>query len=206
MRSAVRIVFASAFFLSTAGLLSAPAVAGDPSAYAALIATHAAENGISAELASAVVRHESDFNPHVTGHAGEIGLMQIKLSTARALGYSGSRAGLYDPETNIKWGMIYLGQAQQLAGGSECGTLSRYNAGLYSRRTVRSYCRGVMSGTVADVALPHHKKLRVEVADATPVVHHHRHKGKEQLAEASAGETGAVPGFLRALLGGGAND
>ena len=199
MRSAVRIVFASAFFLSTAGLLSAPAFAGDPSAYAALIATHAAENGISAELASAVVRHESNFNPHVTGRAGEIGLMQIKLSTARALGYSGSRQGLYDPATNIKWGMIYLGQAQQLAGGSDCGTLSRYNAGLYSRRTVRSYCRQVMAGTVADVARP--QKKRIEVADATPVTaHHHRHKAKEQVAEASPGETGAVPGFLRSLL------
>jgi soluble lytic murein transglycosylase-like protein len=111
-----------------------------------------------------VVRHESNFNPNVTGRAGEIGLMQIKLQTARGLGYTGSRKGLYDPATNIKWGMKYLGQAQRLAGGSQCGTLSRYNAGLYSKRLVKSYCRGV----VAKINVRDREKP-VRVAAAAPV-------------------------------------
>jgi len=196
MRSVVRIVCASALFLATAGAISSPAFAGNPSAYAALIATHAAANGISVDLASAVVRHESNFNPNVTGRAGEIGLMQIKLSTARALGYGGTRRGLYDPATNIKWGMIYLGQAAQLAGGSECGTLSRYNAGLYTRRLVKGYCRQVMANTV--VTTSHHKQ-KVEVASIDGSIHH-KHK-KEQVAAITSQQEDATSGnFLKALF------
>jgi soluble lytic murein transglycosylase-like protein len=163
MRNAIRIVFASTFFLAGTAALSTGASAGSSQAYAALIATHAAANGIPVALAQAVVRHESNFNPRVTGRAGEIGLMQIKLQTARGLGYTGSRKALYDPATNIKWGMKYLGQARKLAGGSECGTLSRYNAGLYSKRTIKSYCRGVIAKmNVRDTGKP------VRVAAAAP--------------------------------------
>ena len=98
------------------------------------------------ELAHAVVRHESGYNPRATGKAGEIGLMQIKLATARGIGYRGTRQGLYDPATNLKWGMKYLGEARRLARGSECGTLSRYNGGLGTRRTIRGYCNRVLAG------------------------------------------------------------
>jgi soluble lytic murein transglycosylase-like protein len=112
-------------------------------AYAAIIARHARENGIPLALASAVVQIESKFNPRVTGRAGEIGLMQIKLQSARAMGYTGSRAGLYDPETNIKYGMKYLGTAHKLGGGTTCGTILKYNGGHYAKRmqaTTRKYC------------------------------------------------------------------
>ena len=142
MRHVVRIALLFVLLLTGAGL-----VAGEASAaanqYAALIATHAAANGVPVDLAHAVVRHESNFNARATGRAGEIGLMQIKLSTARGIGYRGTRKGLYDPATNIAWGMKYLGQARRLAGGSECGTLSRYNGGLGRKGLIRSYCRGV---------------------------------------------------------------
>jgi hypothetical protein len=60
--------------------------------------------------------------------------------------------------------MKYLGQARKLACGSECGTLSRYNAGLYSKRTIKSYCRGVIAKmNVRDSGKP------VRVAAAAPV-------------------------------------
>ena len=65
----------------------------------------------------------------MTGSAGEIGLMQIKLETARGLGYTGSRQALYNPETNIQWGMKYLAGAHKLGNGTTCGTILRYNAG-----------------------------------------------------------------------------
>ena len=123
--------------------LSAPSLADQPP-YANIIASHAKANGIPLDLAHAVVRHESGYRPNVTGRAGEIGLMQIKLATARGIGYRGSRQALYDPETNIKWGMRYLAEAQRLAGGSECGTLSRYNGGLGRKGLIKSYCRKVL--------------------------------------------------------------
>jgi soluble lytic murein transglycosylase-like protein len=82
----------------------------------------------------------------MTGSAGEVGLMQIKPATARMLGYTGSVKGLYDPETNIKYGMKYLAMAQDLGGGTTCGTILKYNAGHAARRmnpVSSAYCRKV---------------------------------------------------------------
>jgi soluble lytic murein transglycosylase-like protein len=41
--------------------------------------------------------------------------------------------------------MKYLGEAQRLAGGSECGTLSRYNGGLGRKGMIKSYCNRVLA-------------------------------------------------------------
>ncbi len=102
--------------------------------FSRIIRAHARQNGVPAKLAEAVVRIESNYNAKARGRAGEIGLMQIKLATARSMGYKGSRSGLYDPETNIKYGMKYLGGAHKLSGGDTCGTILRYNAGHYAKR------------------------------------------------------------------------
>lgn len=142
MRNVVRSALLLLAFLSFAGF-SGMASAETP--YGAIIAKHARAQGIPVDLALAVVRHESGYNPRATGQAGEIGLMQIKLQTARGIGYRGTRQELYDPATNIEWGMKYLGEARRLAGGDECGMLSRYNGGLATKRKITRYCRGVNS-------------------------------------------------------------
>jgi soluble lytic murein transglycosylase-like protein len=111
--------------------------------YHSIIARHAAIEGIPVALAHAVIRIESNYRPNARGRAGEIGLMQIKLKTARGMGYRGSAEGLYDVETNIKWGMKYLGRAHDLGGGDTCGTILRYNAGHGATRMNRvsaAYC------------------------------------------------------------------
>ena len=72
--------------------------------------------------------------------------MQIKPATARMMGYSGSAKGLYDPETNIRYGMKYLAKAHQLGGGDTCGTILRYNAGHGAKRMNKisaAYCAKV---------------------------------------------------------------
>jgi len=102
--------------------------------YSGLIAKHAKANGIPVALAHAVVTVESRYNSRARGGAGEVGLMQIKPSTARAIGYRGSTKALYDPDTNLRWGMKYLGEAHKLGGGSTCGTILKYNAGHYAKR------------------------------------------------------------------------
>lgn len=114
--------------------------------YSQTITTHAKANGVPLGLAHAVVKVESNYRPNARGSAGEIGLMQIKPATARSVGYRGSTKGLYDPDTNIRYGMIYLGQAHKLAGGDVCGTILRYNAGHGARRmnpVSAKYCRRV---------------------------------------------------------------
>ena len=105
------------------------AAAKRPEKFDRLIAEQASANNVPLSLAHAVVRVESNYNPGMRGSAGEIGLMQVKLQTARGMGYRGSAKGLYDPATNIRYGMMYLGKACQLAGGDLCGTILKYNGG-----------------------------------------------------------------------------
>jgi soluble lytic murein transglycosylase-like protein len=108
-----------------------------------VIARYAAIEGIPVALAHAVIRIESNYRPNARGRAGEIGLMQIKLKTARGMGYTGSAEGLYNVETNVKWGMKYLGRAHDLGGGDTCATILRYNAGHSAKRMNRvsaAYC------------------------------------------------------------------
>ncbi|MBY3594837.1 lytic transglycosylase domain-containing protein [Rhizobium bangladeshense] len=116
--------------------------------YAALINKYAAEYNVPVALAQAVVRVESNFNPKARGSAGEIGLMQIKPATARMMGYSGRAKGLFDPETNIKYGMKYLAAAHQLGGGQTCNTILKYNAGHGATRmnpVSKTYCGKVLA-------------------------------------------------------------
>lgn len=120
--------------------------AGDGGAYRALIARYASTYGVPVPLATAIVRVESNFRAGARGAAGEIGLMQIKPSTARMMGYRGSAKGLYHPDTNIKYGMKYLAKAHQLSGGTTCGTILKYNAGHGAKRMNRvssAYCSKV---------------------------------------------------------------
>jgi soluble lytic murein transglycosylase-like protein len=116
--------------------------------YAALIAKYAKQNDVPVELATAVVQIESNFNPKRRGSAGEIGLMQIKPTTAKLMGYTGKAKGLYDPETNIKFGMKYLAMAQELGGGPTCNTILKYNAGHGATRMnpiSQKYCGKVLA-------------------------------------------------------------
>jgi len=99
-----------------------------------LVSKHARAHGVPVKLAMAVVQVESNFNPRARGQAGEVGLMQIKPATARAIGYKGSVKALYNPDTNLAWGMKYLAEARRRGGGSVCGTILKYNAGHYAKR------------------------------------------------------------------------
>ncbi|MTI19132.1 lytic transglycosylase domain-containing protein [Rhodobacteraceae bacterium RKSG542] len=120
--------------------------ASKSSNYDKLIKKHAKKHGVPADLARAVVQVESNFNAKARGAAGEVGLMQIKPATARGMGYRGSTKALYNPETNIDWGMRYLAGAHKKAGGDLCGTILRYNAGHAAKRMNRisaRYCSKV---------------------------------------------------------------
>jgi soluble lytic murein transglycosylase-like protein len=114
-----------------------PETLTDMFTYSGMITRYASDNGLPATLVDAVIRVESNYRPNVRGNAGEIGLMQIKLGTARMVGYSGSARGLFDPDTNIRYGARYLAMAYRLSGGDTCGTILRYNAGHGATRMNR---------------------------------------------------------------------
>ena len=94
----------------------------------ALIVQHAGANGMPVAFVRQVIRRESNFNPRAVDH-GNYGLMQIRLGTARALGYRGTAAGLLDPEINMTYGMRYLAGAYRAAHGNEARTLVLYSRG-----------------------------------------------------------------------------
>lgn len=115
----------------------------------ALVARHAAANGVPFSLADAIVRVESRYNPRAA-HAGNYGLMQIRHQTARGMGYSGGAGGLLDAETNARYAMKYLALAYRAAGGDTCRTIMKYQSGHMAERMSganRTYCAKVRTIT-----------------------------------------------------------
>jgi soluble lytic murein transglycosylase-like protein len=111
-----------------------------------IVELRAHEAGIPTSLVRAVIRMESEWNQKLTGSAGEIGLMQLRYETAREIGYRGTKAALYDAETNIRWGVKYLAGAYKLAHGDLCQTSLKYLAGHEVSKmssAARSYCSQV---------------------------------------------------------------
>jgi soluble lytic murein transglycosylase-like protein len=90
-------------------------------------------NGIPTSLVHRVIMRESGYNPRAA-HAGNYGLMQIRLGTARAMGYSGSAGGLLDPSTNMTYAVRYLAGAYRAAGGNESRAVALYARGYNASR------------------------------------------------------------------------
>lgn len=96
----------------------------------ALIARHAAANNVPEALVRRVIMRESGGNPRAISK-GNYGIMQIRLGTARALGYRGSAAGLLDADTNMTYAVKYLAGAYHVAGGNPGRAVHYYAAGYY---------------------------------------------------------------------------
>jgi soluble lytic murein transglycosylase-like protein len=96
----------------------------------ALIAQHAAANNVPASLIRRVIKRESGGNSRAVSR-GNYGLMQIRLGTARSLGYRGSAAGLLDPATNMEYAVKYLAGAYRVAAGNADRAVHYYASGYY---------------------------------------------------------------------------
>ena len=98
----------------------------------------ASASGLPASLIQRVIARESGGNPRAV-HAGNYGLMQIRLGTARAMGYTGSAAGLLDPQTNMTYGLRYLAGAYRAAGGNENRAIALYQRGYYYQAKAQGF-------------------------------------------------------------------
>ena len=107
---------------------AATAVAATP--YDAMIAQHAAANGVPVELVHRVIVRESRYRPGVVSK-GNYGMMQIKPATARGLGYTGSPQGLLDANTNLTYAVKYLAGAYRAAHGNHNLAVRYYAGGYY---------------------------------------------------------------------------
>ncbi|MES2750059.1 MAG: transglycosylase SLT domain-containing protein [Pseudomonadota bacterium] len=98
--------------------------------YEQMVASHAAANGVPVELVHRVIVRESRYNPRAVSK-GNYGMMQIRLQTARGLGYTGNAQGLLDPETNLTYAVKYLAGAYRVANGNQNRAVSYYAGGYY---------------------------------------------------------------------------
>jgi soluble lytic murein transglycosylase-like protein len=118
--------------VKVAGYTANGGIASQGSAYQGLAAAHASTEGVPQSLIDRVIKRESGGNPRAVSH-GNYGLMQIRLGTARAMGYSGSAAGLLDPTTNMTYAVRYLAGAYRAAGGNENLAVALYARGYYRK-------------------------------------------------------------------------
>jgi soluble lytic murein transglycosylase-like protein len=97
--------------------------------YRAIVERESLAQGLPPALVDAVMAVESRYDPAAVGLAGEVGLMQVMLPTARMLGFTGTPEQLAVPDTNIHYGTLYLAGAWRLAAGDLCTATMKYRAG-----------------------------------------------------------------------------
>jgi len=93
--------------------------------YSDSIRAAAADNGLEAELVTAVIAAESNFDPRAMSKRGARGLMQLMPATATELGVR----DVWDPDQNIRGGTEHLARLMGKYGGDVSLALAAYNAG-----------------------------------------------------------------------------
>jgi hypothetical protein len=121
-----------AWLAAIAALLLPPeARAQNRAKYEGMVTIHARANDVPESLVHRVIVRESKYHPDLIGRGGTIGLMQIKLATARGLGYGGDEAGLRHPDTNLAYGIKYLAGAWRAANRDPNLAVRYYASGYY---------------------------------------------------------------------------
>lgn len=106
-----------------------------------LVAKHATAHGLPEQLVRRVITIESRGNPKLI-NSGNYGLMQIRLGTARAMGYQGEADGLLDADTNMTYAVKYLAGAYRAAGCDPDLAISYYQRGYAG--AAKTKCLAIM--------------------------------------------------------------
>ena len=101
--------------------------------YESAVSRYSAEFGVSEALVYAVIKTESNFDPSARSRVGASGLMQLTPETfidvaERLAGDDPSGLDINDPETNIRYGILYLSWLFEIF-ESEKAVIAAYNAG-----------------------------------------------------------------------------
>lgn len=130
-RISIALLLVAAFSASSAQAQSrSKNIDGNGNGLDTLIAKHAAAHNVPETLVRRVIHRESRGNPRAISK-GNYGLMQIRLGTARAMGYRGSASGLLDADTNMTYAVKYLAGAYRAAAGNADRAVHYYAAGYY---------------------------------------------------------------------------
>ena len=90
-----------------------------------IINSYAKEYDVPPALVKAIIKVESDFDPHVVSSAGARGLMQLMPMTALEMQVKDS----FDPIQNVGGGVQYFARMRELFDGDVRLALAAYNAG-----------------------------------------------------------------------------
>src|SRR5262245_40129484 len=145
---------------------------------APVIARHSQQHQLHPALIRAIIKAESNFDPHAISRAGAVGLMQLMPQTAVRLDVR----DLYDPDDNVGGGTKYLRQLLDRFHGNLPLALAAYNAGENAvdryqslppfdetRQYVRKVLRYYRTFLVRDGVIMEHRVSRHAPAETTAV-------------------------------------
>ena len=142
-----------------------PAFAGQgakASEYEHLVAKHAAAHGVPEALVRRVIHIETKGNPALVSK-GNYGLMQIRLETARAMGYRGDGAGLLDADTNMTYAVRYLAGAYRAARGNPEQAIRNYQRGYYESAKAQGFSPYAVASVPQQAAAPDPAMVQADV-------------------------------------------
>jgi len=118
---------------TTPGAQAPPSAAAEASAQTALderISYYAKAYDVPESLIHRSILRESGYN--ALAHVGPYwGLMQIRLDTARGMGFRGSARDLLDADTNLKYAVAYLANAYVVADRNPDRAIRLYASGYF---------------------------------------------------------------------------
>lgn len=99
----------------------------------ACIVVFSLAQGIDPSLTTAIIRHESNFNPNAIGTKNEIGLMQIRPEYSKL-----TIKQLFDPCKNIEEGVAILARAKKYCKHKLDKTwVTCYNLGIHGASKIK---------------------------------------------------------------------
>jgi len=120
---------------------------------------HARKNGLREDLALAVAKRESSYNPYAVSHKGAVGIMQLMHDTANQYGVFDR----FNAEQNIEAGVKHLKVLWDLYKGNIQNILAAYNAGSEAvkkyngvppYKETREYVKHIMSELGLPCSIP----------------------------------------------------